>query len=181
MTYPTIQPQGNMMNKNAILFSSARRNGNTGSLINDVAKGSQADIFDLRDYNISEYDYDHKNIGDDFIPLFKEIVSYQNIIFASPVYWDSVSPGMKIFLDRISDLLDIEELSDLGRQLRLKQAYVVSTSIQEAISPNFLGAFKATFNYLGMKYGGCLHIDCRSGYLSGSSKEQVNNFIHTLD
>lgn len=168
------------MIKTAILFSSARRNGNTGLLANDVIKHSQADFFDIRDHEISEYDYEHKNINDDFIPLFKQLMNYQNIIFASPVYWDSVAPGMKIFLDRISDLLDIDELLDLGRELRGKKAFVLSTSIQESISPNFIGAFEATFNYLGMGYGGCLHSNCQEGYIAGLNTNHVDQFCKLL-
>jgi multimeric flavodoxin WrbA len=169
------------MSKSVILFSSSRRNGNTGKLTDDLARLSNTEVIDLKDYNISEYDYEHKNINDDFIALFKQLMNYQNIVFASPVYWDAVAPGMKIFLDRISDLLDIDDLLPLGRQLREKQGFVLTTSIQEEVSAPFLGAFQSAFDYLGMEYNGCLHIDCKDDYQSNINSQALINFGKRLD
>ena len=47
-----------------------------------------------------------------------------------------------------------------------KRAYVVCTSIYEAVPPSFIGAFVDTFNYLGMRYGGVAHANCRDGYVA---------------
>jgi len=109
------------MTNTVVLFSSSRRNGNTGKLLDSVVGGGSVDIINLSALDISEYDYDHKNINDDFLPLIKKVLTYDKIIFASPVYWYSVTPTMKTFLDRISDLLDLPDLLDLGRQLRGKK------------------------------------------------------------
>ena len=55
----------------------------------------------------------------------KTIISkYDTIIFATPVYWYSMSGILKVFIDRITDLLTIEK--ELGRKLRGKKMAVVS-------------------------------------------------------
>jgi multimeric flavodoxin WrbA len=147
------------------LFSSSRRNGNTGHLMDRIATELGIEVVDLATMNLSAYDYEHRNRNDDFEPLMKRALSFDKLIFATPVYWYSVSPPMKIFLDRISDLLDLPDLLPEGRRLRGKQAYVVCTSIYESAPPSFINSFLDTFNYLGMKFGGVAHANCSDGYL----------------
>jgi multimeric flavodoxin WrbA len=149
------------------LFSSSRRNGNTGHFINRIALDLNIEIVDLSSRRISAYDYEHLNRQDDFEPLMKHVLKHDQIIFATPIYWYSVSPDMKIFLDRISDFLELPDLLSEGRRLRGKRAYVVCTSISEAPSTAFLDAFRDTFDYLGMFYGGVAHVNCQHGYVPG--------------
>jgi multimeric flavodoxin WrbA len=146
------------------LFSSSRRQGNTGQLIDRIAGELGIEVVDLANRRMSAYDYEHRNRNDDFEPLMTRVLEFDQIIFATPVYWYAVSPAMKVFLDRISDFLDLPELLDDGRRLRGKIAYVVCTSIYDEVPPSFLGAFLDTFNYLGMRFGGVAHANCRYGY-----------------
>ena len=148
------------------LFASSRRNGNTGQLIDRIAAELAIEVIDLSRQRMSEYDYEHRNRGDDFEPLMRHVLDHDQILFATPVYWYSVCPPMKVFLDRISDFLDLPELLADGRRLRGKRAYVVCTSIYEEVPPSFIGAFVDTFNYLGMRYGGVAHANCRDGYIA---------------
>ena len=151
---------------NAIaMFSSSRRNGNTGQLIDRIARDLNMEVVDLAQKNISAYDYEHRNRGDDFEPLMKRVLTFDQIVFATPVYWYAVSPAMKTFLDRISDFLDLPDLLDDGRRLRGKRAYVVCTSIYDEAPASFMGAFRDTFEYLGMRFGGVAHANCRDGYV----------------
>jgi hypothetical protein len=48
----------------------------------------------------------------------RRVLAHDRIIFASPIYWYAAAPAMKIFLDRISDFLDLPELLPEGRRLR---------------------------------------------------------------
>lgn len=146
------------------LFSSSRRHGNTGRFIDRIASELDIEVIDLSSLRISPYDYDHRNRGDDFEPLMDRMLSYEQIIFATPIYWYAASPPMKIFLDRISDFLELPELLPQGRRLRGKNAYVVCTSICEEPSPAFGSAFRETFDYLGMLFGGLAHVNCADGY-----------------
>jgi multimeric flavodoxin WrbA len=147
------------------LLSSSRRLGNTGQLIDRIALELNIEVVDLAGQRISSYDYDHLNRNDDFEPLMKHVLAHDQIIFATPIYWYAVSPAMKVFLDRISDLLELPDLLSEGRRLRGKSAYVVCTSISEEPSVAFMGAFLETFSYLGMHFGGVAHVNCRDGYL----------------
>jgi multimeric flavodoxin WrbA len=141
-----------------------RRHGNTGRLLDRIAMEAGAEVIDLSALRLSPYDYDHRNRDDDFEPLMKQVLSHDQIIFASPVYWYAVSPAMKIFLDPISDFLDLPDLLAEGRRLRGKTGYVVCTSICEEPAVEFMGAFVETFRYLGMHFGGSVHANCRDGY-----------------
>ena len=111
-----------------VLFSSSRRSGNTGQLVDRIARELGIQVVDLADQRISQYDYEHRNRKDDFEPLMKRLLAHEQIIFATPIYWYAVSPAMKIFLDRLSDYLELPELLPEGRRLRGKNAYVVCTS-----------------------------------------------------
>jgi hypothetical protein len=71
---------------------------------------------------------------------------------------------MKVFLDRISDFLELPDLLPEGRRLRGKNAYVVCTSVDDVPAPEFTGAFRQTFNYLGMRFGGMAHANCQDGF-----------------
>jgi len=162
------------------LFSSSRRHGNTGALIDCVAGQLGIEVVDLGAARISVYDYEHRNRDDDFEPLMQRALACDQLIFASPVYWYAPSPAMKIFLDRISDFLDLPDLLADGRRLRGKQAYVVCTSIEAEASAHFIGAFVDTFNYLGMHYGGVLHADCRDGYVATRHAAEAVAFAKRL-
>src|SRR5262245_41288547 len=113
------------------LFASSRRNGNTGRFIDRIAVELDIEVIDLASLRISSYDYDHRNRNDDFEPLMRHVLAHEQIIFATPIYWYAVSPPMKAFLDRLSDLLDLPDLLAEGRRLRGKNAYVVCTSISD--------------------------------------------------
>jgi multimeric flavodoxin WrbA len=152
------------MRRAIALFGSSRRNGNTGQLIDHIAENLDMEVVDLGQLRISPYDYDHRNRDDDFEPLMRRVLAFDHIVIASPVYWYSVSPPVKIFLDRLSDYLDIPELLPHGRRLRGKTGHIVCTSIYEQAPASFGDALTATFTYLGMLAGGLLHANCSAGY-----------------
>jgi multimeric flavodoxin WrbA len=146
------------------LLSSSRRLGNTGQLTDRIALELNIEVVDLASRRMSSFDYDHLNRNDDFEPLMKRVLAHDQIIFATPIYWYAVSPAMKVFLDRLSDFLELPDLLSEGRRLRGKNAYVVCTSISDEPSTAFMGAFLETFDYLGMHFGGVAHVNCREGY-----------------
>ncbi len=158
------------------LFSSSRRHGNTGAIIDMLAPKLGFEIVDLAECNIAPYDYAHANRSDGFEPLMSKILAHDQIVFAAPVYWYSVPPKMKSFIDRLNDLLEIPELREKGRQLRGKRAYVVATSGIAEISPAFISMFRDTFAYLGMQYCGHLHVNCDGGYKTGTGESEIAHF-----
>jgi multimeric flavodoxin WrbA len=162
------------------LFGSSRRNGNTGKLVDRIAAELDIEIVDLGSMRMSPYDYEHRNRDDDFEPLMKRVLEFDQVIFASPVYWYAVSPPMKVFLDRISDFLDLPDLLGEGRRLRGKTAYVVCTSVYEKAPQSFVGSLTDTFEYLGMHFGGIAHVDCRDGYVPAKHDIEATEFARLV-
>jgi multimeric flavodoxin WrbA len=159
------------------LFASSRRHGNTGAVIDRIAADLAIEVVDLSQVRMSPYDYEHHNRADEFEPLMERITGYQQIIFACPVYWYSAPPPMKVFLDRLSDYLDLPDLRPKGRRLRGKRGYVIATSGSAELSPAFVYMFKETFEYLGMRYGGALHLNCDGGYSPGKFDREIAEFV----
>jgi multimeric flavodoxin WrbA len=161
--------------KALILRGSSRNDGDTIALRDLIVSETNWDSLDLNDYSFSYYDYQHENRNDDFIPMMKTIIeSYDTLLFVTPVYWYSMSGIMKVFFDRLTDLITIEK--ELGRKLRGKQMAVVSTSNGNNLGDDFWLPFKATSDYLGMNYLGDLHT-----YTEGEDrKESIGAFVENI-
>ena len=147
--------------KSIIILGSARSDGNTKQLIDCILKVNPGiDIVDLNDFKIGYFNYDHSNQDDDFLSLCERLMNYDNLIFASPVYWYSMSAQLKTFFDRITDLLSIRK--DLGRFMM---------SISCGSGPELINGFEMPFResagYLKMNYLGHLH-----GYMNGDIKSE---------
>ena len=144
------------MNKTVIIQGSSKSNGNTNTVINYLNKNSDFDIIDLKTKIIGAFEYDFSNANDDFIPLMETIIEkYDTIIFATPVYWYSMSGTLKHFFDRLSDLLHYKK--ELGRQLRGKSMAMISNSGANDLKDGFTMPFIESANYLGMNYIGDTH------------------------
>ena len=168
-----------MTSKTIIIFGSSRRNGYTGQLVDEVAQWLDARVVDISDYNITPYNYDHANRDDDFLPLMREVVTYDQIILASPVYWYTMSAQLKTFVDRFSDLLRIAK--PLGRQLRGKRSFVIATGGDTTPESSFEDCFKHSFNFLGMPYGGMLY--CSSAgdsFVVTDWNAGISDFVKTV-
>ena len=147
-----------MENKKVIILGSSRKNGNTTKIVDEISKEHGIEVINLSDFNISYYDYESKNREDDFFPLIKGIIeNYDTLIFATPVYWYNMSGIMKVFFDRISDLIRIEK--ETGRKLRGKKIGVISNSHDDEIEESFYIPFKKSADYLGMEYLGHAHFN----------------------
>ena len=92
-----------------IIFGSSRSFGETRKAVETIIDNNQIPLVDLLTLNIGIYDYEHSNKNDDFIPLMERVIEHDLIILATPVYWYSVSTHMKIFIDRITDLVEIRK------------------------------------------------------------------------
>lgn len=96
--------------KKVIISGSARNDGDTAALTDQLVEKTGWDLIRLNDFHFSYYDYQHQNRDDDFLSLMKQLIhGYDTIIFATPVYWYAMSGIMKVFFDRFTDLLTIEK------------------------------------------------------------------------
>ena len=138
-----------------LIQGSSRNNGNTRKICDYVTEMTGNSIYNLTDFNIGYYTYDHRNSKDDFFSLMEKVLEFDTLIFATPVYWYAMSAQMKTFLDRFTDLLKIKK--DLGRQLRGKNMKVICCSSGEEEYPEFWKPFERSAEYLGMQYLGHTH------------------------
>lgn len=158
-----------------VILGSSRKDGDSAIIVDCILRNSDWKIIDLNDYKISYYDYNHANREDDYLPLMRELVDkYDTMIFMTPVYWYAMSGIMKVFFDRITDLLTIEQ--DLGRKLRSKKMAAMSCSIGNHLGDEFWLPFSETAKYLGMNYLGHLHT------IAGEDSEQsIVEFIGKIE
>jgi len=94
---------------------SPRKNGNTHFLLKkalDASKIKNNKIINLVDYEILPctacgkcWDTKKCPIDDDLEKIIKELVNSDAIILGSPVYYGTVTPEMKAFIDRSGELL----------------------------------------------------------------------------
>ena len=139
-----------------LILGTARNDGNTHQLAQQLAEQNGWDVVNLNDYRIGFYDYEHSNRADDFIPLMHRLsCDYQTLVFTTPVYWYSMSGVLKVFFDRITDLLKIEK--ELGRTLRGKNMAVVTSSNGGNLGERFWLPFAHSAEYLGMTFLGGKH------------------------
>ncbi|WP_224491097.1 NAD(P)H-dependent oxidoreductase [Robertkochia flava] len=161
--------------KTVIITGSARKEGETYRIATTLANRGHWDLIDLRDYDISHYDYDHENRNDDFLPLMEKIVDqYQRIVFATPVYWYAMSGIMKVFFDRLSDLLTIDKPTGIG--LKDKHMAVISCSNGNNLGEAFWLPFQQTATYLGM------HLAATAHFVRGTDVHQTaERFFNQLN
>jgi len=151
LTFPIFMDENTI-----IILGSARKDGDTAAVVQELVELTDWPVIDLNDYHINYYDYSHENRTDDYLPLMRKLLAeYDTFIFATPVYWYAMSGIMKVFFDRFTDLLTIEK--DLGRQLRAKKMAALSCSGGDNLGDDFWHPFRATAEYLGMKYLGDRH------------------------
>lgn len=163
------------MNKKVIIKGSSNRNGNTQKVVDYVNKNSDFDIIDLLDYKIGQFDYEFKNRTDDFLPLMEKITEqYETIIFATPVYWYSMSGILKVFFDRISDVLQYRK--ELGRKLRGKNMGMMSNSNMNDRQPSYHIPFIESAKYLGMYYVGDVHAWFNNNDIDSEAKKIIDTF-----
>lgn len=166
------------MKNTIILFASARELGNTRKIAQSVQEKTDADFLNISALNISAYDYEHRNRQDDFIPSFEKIVNYKNLIFITPVYWYSMSGPMKIFFDRMSDLMTIRK--DLGRSLAKKNMAAICCSSNGEVYPGFFMPFARTADYLDMNYLGDCHTWIENGEVPAGVHHHLDQLISKI-
>lgn len=137
--------------KTIIVYSSSNKQGNTADACKKYITQYGADSLYLDDFVIHDYTYDHRHTDDDFRRLFLQILEYDHIVFASPVYWYAVTPRMKAFFDRISEYMDDKSLHPVLRRLRGKAFSIHTNSISDTAPEPMLAMLIKTCEYLGMQ------------------------------
>lgn len=137
-----------------IIQGSSRSAGNTRKISDFVKEFTGGDFIALSDYVIGEFSYDGPR-EDDFEGIIEQIIESGEVILITPVYWYTMSARMKIFFDRITELLKWNKA--LGRKLRGTKMYVISASMHDDPPIHFSYPFEMSAEYLGMDYLGYCH------------------------
>ncbi|MFZ4761908.1 MAG: flavodoxin family protein [Alphaproteobacteria bacterium] len=138
------------MTDNLVILGSSRSKGNTHDAVTQIFDGIDHHFIDLAPLTISHYDYAHSNQADDFLEIAQQMNKHKHIFFYTPVYWYSMSAIMKIFFDRLSDLLTIQK--PLGRGLAGRKVYIRASGTDEVLPECFIQPIKRTCDYFEMEY-----------------------------
>jgi hypothetical protein len=71
----------------ALVIGTSRQDGNTWGLLRAANERLGLPVFNLADLSISYFDYDSRNLNDDFIPTIEKLIGFETIGLISPVYW----------------------------------------------------------------------------------------------
>lgn len=144
-----------------IIFGSARSEGNTKKALEAVLGGRKIEAINLLEKKIAYYDYERTQEDDHFLSISEKMVGSDKIIFATPVYWYSMSAQMKTLFDRLTDLISLRK--DLGRSLKGKTCYLVSTGTDEVLPTGYEEVFSRTAKYFDMQFGGSFYYHVQKG------------------
>lgn len=169
----------NDIQKPMIITGSARYDGDTSHYTDHVFKDIDVDIADLLNYNISLYNY--KGIypaDDEFDALVNEILRHNVIVFATPVYWYAMSANMKIFFDRLTDLVTTNKKA--GRALKNKTTFLLVVGTDDNLPDAFDTPFALTSRYMDMHYKGSIYFSTKERSISDEKDKEIQQFINRI-
>jgi len=165
--------------KGVIIQGSSRSDGNTARVAAELARMAGFEVIHLCEKEIGHFIYERRNHSDEFVPTIKMIIGeFETLVFATPVYWYSMSGLMKNFVDRFTDLLRTEK--ELGRRLRGKKMAMLSCGSEEDLPSYFEGPFEDTAGYLGMVYLGSTHTWVGDEKIPKIVTERLTSFAEVL-
>lgn len=148
-----------------VILSSARKNSDTKKVVDTVFENFEHEIIDLLDYKIYHFSYDKEYPADDKFPFVVEkILKHTVLIFATPVYWYSMSGLMKIFFDRLTDVVTVQK--DIGRKFKGKHTFLISSGSNEKLPAGFEVPFRSSSGYLNMQYNACFYHSLEKDFTS---------------
>ena len=157
-----------MEQKPVVILGSARKRSDTEKFVASIFGDDEYKLIDLLDLKINGYSYSHEYPSDDqYHLLVEELLTHQQIIFATPVYWYSMSALMKTFFDRFSDLITYKKVT--GRKLKGKSTALIAVGAEERLAEGFEIPFSLTSSYFDMEFlGSIYHSVGRSDYNQSS-------------
>jgi multimeric flavodoxin WrbA len=163
-----------------IILGSARQQSDTKFFVDFVFNGIEHRLTDLLSHKISFYNYNGTYPSSDrFKTIVADILTHKTIIFATPVYWYSMSGLMKNLFDRFTDLVTIQK--EKGRQLKGKSIFLLAVGSDLAIPSGFEIPFKNTADYLGMHYKGCAYFSTDKNCSDNTKAETRQTFINMVE
>ncbi|MFP3919386.1 flavodoxin family protein [Lysinibacillus telephonicus] len=148
----------------AVIYGSTRENGNTEWLTDQVIHGipvekvylNEFEILPIKDERHSEAGF--QEVFDDYNTVLDKVLKHDILVFATPVYWYSMSGTMKLFIDRWSQSLRDKKYPNFRADLAKKKAFVI---VAGGDNPSIkalplIQQFKYIFDFFGMSFEGYL-------------------------
>ncbi len=132
-----------------VILGTARSDSNTLAKLREHLPFKNFELVELHRLNIGFYNYESPPV-DDFLDVANKMVNADTIVFATPVYWYSMSAVLKVFFDRLTDLISTSK--GIGRALAGKSVYLFATGTEPVLPEGFAVPFKNTSQYFDMKY-----------------------------
>ena len=173
------------MKRVLVLNGSARGGGNTSKLVDRLCshgpEGSWRIIW-LRALEMRDFDYDMVEQDDDaFRETVRTLIDCDHVVFATPVYWYTMSGSMKRFFDRLTDLLMDPKAKPMGRVLVGKRVSMIATGADAALPSGFTEPFELTARYFDMIWSGHLYVRApKSGAFSASRLTELDRFARQV-
>ena len=160
--------------KIVVMKGSPRKNGNSATLAEQVAAGAEAvgakvESFYLHGMDIQPCDACDVCQGvadvdcvieDGMQILYPKLREADAIVYASPVYWFTVSAQMKLFMDRCyglgSDIDEPEEHALAGKRIGIVLTYGGDDPFDSG-AVNAIRTFQDTFNYISSEIVGIVY------------------------
>ncbi|WP_316831200.1 flavodoxin family protein [Pedobacter aquatilis] len=139
------------MSEILIINGSARLNGDTQKFISKLTQGLEFNQLNLAEHYLSPYNYDNQYpVEDQFNVFAKEILYHKHLIFATPVYWYSMSGRMKNLFDRLTDWVTLNK--EVGRNLKGKTLSLIAVGTDGTLPDGFITPFFMTASYMEMLF-----------------------------
>lgn len=160
-----------------IINGSSRSDGNTYKVCQQLESLVNAEIVNLSDLSINTFSYNGPGV-DDFQSVIESIVNEKIVVFATPIYWYTMSGTMKNFLDRFTDLLKWNK--ELGRKLRGMKVHLISCSGHDDAPEHFAEPFELSAKYLGMEFTSYIHTWLEDKEIHATSKQRIKDFTQEI-
>lgn len=145
-----------------ILKGSPRKNGNTCTLADALAKGAMdngavVEEFFLHKMNIKPCNACNACINkpakecvieDDMQQIYPALRSADSVVIASPIYWFNMSAQTKLVIDRLYGLVEPNRQVLRGKKIAIVLVYGDSNQATSGAN-NAIRSFEETFQYIG--------------------------------
>ncbi len=161
-----------------ILTSSTREESDTKKMLYSILPANNFPCIDLLHHPIAPYNYDNNYpAGDTFLQIIEQILEKNTLLITTPVYWYSMSGLLKIFFDRLTDIVRVQK--PLGRKMAGKEMVVMATGTDAALPPGFEVPFHLTANYFAMQFTGCYYY-CTHKNAPPPATQEITPFLQAL-
>lgn len=157
------------MSKPFVILGAARQAGETRRAVDIAFPNGLIDLTILSEHHIGGYDYAHSNVDDAFLAIVDGMLTAKTIVFATPVYWYAMSAPMKIFFDRLTDLLETSK--EKGRRMAGKHIWLIASGTDIALPEGFEVPFSRTAQYFDSNYRGAGYLYTGDNPMTRQSSE----------